>query len=452
MEFYKENRILSAHFLKFAMRPRAYLVLMGLAFSMTCLLFLWHHLSAQKNQRGLLTLNRYDRSDMSVSDTNAELIKNLSMSSGARKNLVFIKSHKCGTSTIVSILYLAGVRRRANFLVEYLESTAKGEHKLKWELPEDGDRKVLPPRPGKEWNIQCQHGSFYPEKEHKLMPKATTLYTVIIRSTVSHFKSAFNFFGADKRMKEKYPGKNLTFEDTVKIYLNEVEYMDSKPLLSLISNNIAMDLGWKGFAGKQKDKPLEEIIKAFVEHLDREMDFVMLTDRLDESLVILAEYMGWELTDILYLKRMVSKKITTELSEESQRRILDIGLLDQAIYQHFSAKFEEHVNSFGRERLEMRVKEFQDMRQNFEDACFDKSKILGGPYGSVSWELSDYGKHINRACEFLQIKDVTLTKVVTEAQLSEDYNKEIPNMKGDQFLLKDMVLQIQRDFVGNRTL
>ena len=55
--------------------------------------------------------------------------------------------------------------------------------------------------------------------------------------------------------------------------------------------------------------------------------------------------------------------------------------------------------------------------------------------------------------EFLQINDVILTKVVTEAQLPEDYNKEIQNMKGDQFLLKDMVLQMQRDFVGyNRTL
>ena len=33
-----------------------------------------------------------------------------------KKNLMFIKTHKCGTSTLVDVFYLRGVRKRLNFV------------------------------------------------------------------------------------------------------------------------------------------------------------------------------------------------------------------------------------------------------------------------------------------------------------------------------------------------
>ena len=41
-----------------------------------------------------------------------------------KKNFMFIKTHKCGTSSLVNVFYLLGVRRRLNFVVQ------KGEHQL----------------------------------------------------------------------------------------------------------------------------------------------------------------------------------------------------------------------------------------------------------------------------------------------------------------------------------
>ena len=51
-----------------------------------------------------------------------------------KQNLMFIKTHKCGTSTLVNTFYLYGVRRRLNFVIHEPELTwndaLKTKHKL----------------------------------------------------------------------------------------------------------------------------------------------------------------------------------------------------------------------------------------------------------------------------------------------------------------------------------
>ena len=42
----------------------------------------------------------------------------LKKSAARTKNLMFIKTHKCGTSTLVNAFYLAGVRRKLNYVVQ----------------------------------------------------------------------------------------------------------------------------------------------------------------------------------------------------------------------------------------------------------------------------------------------------------------------------------------------
>ena len=62
-------------------------------------------------------------------------------------------------------------------------------------------RTLLPPRNGGHYNVQCAHTVFSPAREHKLLPKDTTLYTTVIRSPVKRFVSAFGYFGKDKAEK-----------------------------------------------------------------------------------------------------------------------------------------------------------------------------------------------------------------------------------------------------------
>ena len=111
-----------------------------------------------------------------------------------KSNLFFVKTHKCGTSTMVNIFYLYGIQRKLNFvLTPYW-------HQLK-SLKSD---KLVPPRRNSVYNFQIQHylAGFDTKREHQLLPKATTFYTSIIRHPATRFVSAFEYFDKYKHLKK----------------------------------------------------------------------------------------------------------------------------------------------------------------------------------------------------------------------------------------------------------
>ena len=193
---------------------------------------------------------------------------------------------------------------------------------------------------------------------------------------------------------------------------------------------------------------LQEKIDAFIQHLDNEMDFVLITDRMDESLVLLKEYLGWNITDIMYLNRMVSSKPKVTMSDETKAKILQYQVIDRQIFDHFNASFERHIDKIGREKVASLVKQFREVRETFENKCFNKNKTVKGPYNSISWEITDYGRNVNVACTFLQTGDLILTKVITQLQLSQDY--AVP-MEGG-FKMEEIITKIKHDYDNNEEL
>ena len=193
------------------------------------------------------------------------------------------------------------------------------------------------------------------------------------------------------------------------------------------------------------DGPLQEKIEKFIEHLDKEMDLVMITDRMDESLVLLKEKLGWNLTDILYLKRMVAKKDERKLkplSNSTINRILDRQIADRQLFNYFNKKFDQQIDELGRDRFEKQVKHFQDLRLRFENKCFNKSHIIGSVMRTQTWALSEYASK-NLACEFLQSRDILLTRAITQIQKTHDYTKQLGNEK---MIFQEMFQKIQSDF------
>ena len=107
----------------------------------TSLVFLMFELANDKGKRAGISnlvsspiVNISVTSEAVVSDTSENVISTLSdsdqqfeskdrSSSGhseqilIKKNLMFIKTHKCGTSTLVDVFYLQGVRKRLNFVM-----------------------------------------------------------------------------------------------------------------------------------------------------------------------------------------------------------------------------------------------------------------------------------------------------------------------------------------------
>ena len=326
-------------------------------------------------------------------------------------NLMFLKTHKTGTSTLVNVFYLYGIRRKLNFVL-------KPYNHWLGEISEDiRVKNLLQPRPGGCWNLQVGHGLFNSEGEHLVLPKNTSFYTTIVREPVSQFQSAFYYFGEQRRQANKH-GKNLP-QSTLMI-----KYLEGKRVLPTDVNSPATDMGWKRFSEQFKYiVSLEEKMTAFINYLDEEFDFIMISERLDESLVILKEYMGWELRDILYLNRNVVSKFTKDkIPEETREKILNHLQLDRMIFEHVTKSFERHIDRLGRERISEEVRKFRVLREEFENKCIDKgSRMQLKEWRSWGYPLTKYGKSENYACSFLQTNDMILDHAVTQLQLSHNY-------------------------------
>ena len=129
------------------------------------------------------------------------------------------------------------------------------------------------------------------------------------------------------------------------------------------------------------------------------------------------------MTDIVYLNRMVRSIPKVTMSEETKVRILKYQIIDAQIFDNFNKTFELHLDRVGKEKIAFQVKEFEEIRESFENKiCFNKDNTVNGLYNSISWEITEYGININInvACTFLQTRDVILTKVITQLQPSQD--------------------------------
>ena len=370
----------------------------------------------------------YEREDNSSANVAMTDLQNASI----KNNLMFIKTHKTGSSTLGGLFYLYGIKKKFNFvLFPYTNKLDDIEVK-------DIDR-LLPPRNGERYNIQVQHSLFNPHFAHIVLPKNSTFYLTAVRSPIGHFSSMFVFFGHEDTLRMKY--KNIDthpFDELANIFLKNtcdgIDLDDTKPVEGgcLFLNSDATDLGWSRFTESMDGTTVQQRIDAFIDMLDTELDLVMITDRMDESLVVLKEYMGWEVNDILYLtKKITEKKRSRILSTRTENAILDRMVIDRQIFNHFSAKLDKQIELLGKERIRKLVVNFKLLRQNFEDKCYDKKKgmtqfcdhdcVDPKMRNVVNWQLSEYGKSENPSCSFLNTEYRFYCMAISDVQLSQDY-------------------------------
>ena len=142
------------------------------------ILAMWNPIHSSNSQAGSLPLlvNFHKNHPELLQTDKSEWLETM-----RRDNLMFVKTHKCATTTLVSMFYLNGVRKRLNLAMTPYGHFLRG--------------KLLAPRPGGDWNMMLSHrrGGFDPRTVEEILPRASTLYTSIVRHPVSHFVSNFRY-------------------------------------------------------------------------------------------------------------------------------------------------------------------------------------------------------------------------------------------------------------------
>ena len=93
-------------------------------------------------------------------------------------------------------------------------------------------------------------------------------------------------------------------------------------------------------------------VQAKIARLDSEFDLVLIAEYFDESLVLLADILCWDLSDVRYLKQnaRVSSKVSniTKAARDSLESWLEA---DRKLYNHFVQKMDGLINRSDLEEL-----------------------------------------------------------------------------------------------------
>ncbi|XP_055873604.1 galactosylceramide sulfotransferase-like isoform X1 [Biomphalaria glabrata] len=259
------------------------------------------------------------------------------------KNVVFIKTHKTGSSTVANIIFRYGLVRKLNFA---LPNRAIFQRLLNHiSIPGEvmTEDCIYPIPDGQEYNIVTHHAVYNRTFFQQIMPKNST-YITILREPFSHLKSAYEYYKIEKYFVAKAPG---TFDPSnpISSFLKDPYFYSSNGTnFTIIRNSQSADLGIR-------EEHLETTrFQEYLETLDKDFSLVMILEYFDESLLMLKRLLCWELKDILYIPMNEnSRKRILPYTEEDRMLYKEFSPLDHALYSFFRSKFASMLKSQNKE-------------------------------------------------------------------------------------------------------
>ena len=250
-----------------------------------------------------------------------------------KHDLVFLKVHKTGSSTMANIIERFGFQRKLNFA---LPNKTQGEVRYNYigRIGETLNETRIQPsqKNAKLYNLLYNHVIYNWKSFNVIFPRRRTTYVTLLRHPLSQFKSSLLYF----RNSAIYTAatENLTQ------YLENIrQHEPSNPYISFTDNRQSLDLGLPSH--KVRD---EGFITRYIEMLDKAFDLMLIMDYFDESLVMLRRKMCWSMKDILYIRSNKAYRHFDFVFGEYEKSLLkDWSLADNLLYDHFYTKFHFHL-------------------------------------------------------------------------------------------------------------
>ncbi|XP_035659637.1 galactosylceramide sulfotransferase-like isoform X3 [Branchiostoma floridae] len=285
----------------------------------------------------------------------------------AKRNFMFVKVHKAGSTTANCIFQRFGYEHNLTFVLPVIRSDVGWPNLLRQE-------DFIPSADGT-YNVLVDHTVYNRQLLDHLMPP-DTMYIAILRQPLSHLRSVFNSYHLVKKM------RGLQRSDPVASFIKSpdqfhVPYVKAlshtREPYTLAKNYMAYDLGFPlGLSDSQSS------IDEYIETLSREIDLVLILEHMAESLVLLRRMMCWTLKDILYnvapknLKKYKKTPMSTALLKQHRRW----SNVDYQLYDHFNATLWQKIQREGAD-FPHEVRHFQNVLN--QTAIFCTKAIMKVP-------------------------------------------------------------------------
>lgn len=322
-----------------------------------------------------------------------------------KKNILFLKTHKTGSSTVQNIFLRYGDRHNLTFVLP-------AQHNY-FGHPTRFDRSMLDPRDKRTLdsdnnNIFTHHARFnYPEMK-AIMPD-DTVFVTILRDTVSLTESLFGYYNLKRVFHENSSTHFL--ETFFAITPNRSAYhaLSSRRLHGKFGRNqMSFDLGLEV---EYFDNL--EVLDEYIKYLDNRFHLVMIADRMEESLILLQRLLCWSINDVIAFRHNARYgSALSSITNEVKEKIRLFNVADELLYKHFSAKLDTMIEAFGRKKMRKETAKLRNASTTVYQKCVGNtpSKDLVVRYRKT--------QKMNKYCQDFVISELPYTELLRQKQLS----------------------------------
>ncbi|RVE59091.1 hypothetical protein OJAV_G00200690 [Oryzias javanicus] len=283
-------------------------------------------------------------------------------------HIVFLKTHKTGSSSVLNILNRFGESRNLTFALPVNKQVQLFyPHFFSAHFVEGFSRTRV-----KNFHIMCNHMRFRKPEVAKVMPK-DTFYFSILRHPVSMMESIFVYYRSIPAFRKVH---------SLDEFLNTCwkTYSPSKTSNQYAHNVLAFDFGLPNNVDPQDlDQKAGQAIAA----IERDFQLVLISDYFEESMVLLKHSLCWSLEDVVSFRlNGRSERTRHKVSPETAEQIKRWNALDWRIYLHFNTTFWTKVDRLiGRQEMKAEVSQLRRLQAELANTCLkgggavDPSKI-----------------------------------------------------------------------------
>ncbi|NXI98962.1 G3ST2 sulfotransferase, partial [Psophia crepitans] len=278
-----------------------------------------------------------------------------SMPCRAKTNVMFLKTHKTASSTVLNIMF--------RFVERYNLTVA---------LPADQQFHLGYPKTflasfveefqaiGQHYNVMCNHLRFNPSEVKKVMA-ANTFYFSILRNPIPLLESSYTYY------KNYVPAFRIS-KDVNEYLASPMKYYHRA---DYGENMYARNLMWFDFGYDNNAEDNKKYIQGVLMEIEQNFHLILIADYFDESMILLKHALCWDLDDVIYFKLNSRSQDTVQtLTPESEERIKEWCSLDWKLYLHFNQTFWRRIEeTIGLEELEKEVNHLRTRQKELMETC-----------------------------------------------------------------------------------
>lgn len=217
------------------------------------------------------------------------------------------------------------------------------------------------------------------------------VFITILRNPVSQFESTFSYMEFAQLLgmtASKNPLATFFVDPTNTLTkLSDLSESGSVfPYLNLLKNGQFFDLGL------EKEKYFtDEKIKEAINEINESFPLVLLMEYFDESLILLARELCWDIRDVVYFKlnQRKSSDANTNISNELAHKIRQWNRADMLLYDYFNRTFWKKVEKFGN-MFWINVHRLKNYNKMLEEECLLPGEYFAKAYAKQSKFVRGY--------------------------------------------------------------